>query len=495
MHQSFSIKGSVSSTLAKSVAICLLLLIMGMCLFRFNVTGARAMASGSDIAAHITLSAVSGPPTSNIRVNGKGFDSNTSVVLKFDATVLATVTTTGTGIFSYQIVVPASALPGQHVVKAIEQTMNVKAQASFLVRTNWNQFNYLNTRFNPYENILNAQNVSGLVPLWSDSVAESIFTSAAVVNGIVYVNDFNGGMDAYNATTGTLVWKSTAASFNLFTNSSPAVANGMVYIGGNTDGKLYAFDAATGALLWTYTTGNGIMSSPTVAYGIVYFGSNDRKVYALNAKTGKLLWSYATGYFVVTSPVVSNGIVYVGSNDGKLYAFQATTGVPLWIIPISGKASIIAPVVDHGVLYVASSYQRLLAFNANTGILRWTATGGTPAADSPAIANGVVYVTGGTRSTSEVFAYNSSTGALLWTYTDPDHAGLTPSPAVANGVVYLSSPYGKIYALDATNGSLLWTFYPPYGEVEASPTIANGVLYIGALNGELYAFHVPGTGV
>jgi hypothetical protein len=58
-----------------------------------------------------------------------------------------------------------------------------------------------------------------------------------------------------------------------------------------------------------------------VANGVVYFGSLNYKMYALDAKTGTLLWSYATDYWIVTSPAVADGMVYVGSNDGHVYAF------------------------------------------------------------------------------------------------------------------------------------------------------------------------------
>jgi outer membrane protein assembly factor BamB len=77
-------------------------------------------------------------------------------------------------------------------------------------------------------------------------------------------------------------------------DSSPAVVNGMVYVG-SSDGNLYALDASTGALLWSYTTGGLFRSSPTVAKGVVYVGSWDHNVYALNASTGAKVWSYTTG--------------------------------------------------------------------------------------------------------------------------------------------------------------------------------------------------------
>jgi len=50
-----------------------------------------------------------------------------------------------------------------------------------------------------------------------------------------------------------------------------------------------------GTLLWNFTVGNGFNSSPAVVDGVVYVGCDDNKLYAFNANTGGLLWSYTTG--------------------------------------------------------------------------------------------------------------------------------------------------------------------------------------------------------
>jgi outer membrane protein assembly factor BamB len=55
---------------------------------------------------------------------------------------------------------------------------------------------------------------------------------------------------------------------------------------------------------------------------VVYFGSEDDNLYALNAKDGTLLWTYTTGSNIFSSPAVVNGIVYIGSHDVFLYAFD-----------------------------------------------------------------------------------------------------------------------------------------------------------------------------
>ncbi|MEZ4905125.1 MAG: PQQ-binding-like beta-propeller repeat protein [Spirosomataceae bacterium] len=75
--------------------------------------------------------------------------------------------------------------------------------------------------------------------------------------------------------------------------SSPTIVNGKVYVGGFTN--LYALDAKNGTKIWEFATGSGIDSSPAVAEGVVYVGSNDYNLYAVDAVTGTKKWVFATG--------------------------------------------------------------------------------------------------------------------------------------------------------------------------------------------------------
>jgi len=55
---------------------------------------------------------------------------------------------------------------------------------------------------------------------------------------------------------------------------------------------------------------------------VIYVGSGDDKVYALDAATGHVRWSYPTANSIFSSPVVAGDKVYIGSEDDKLYAFN-----------------------------------------------------------------------------------------------------------------------------------------------------------------------------
>ena len=178
-------------------------------------------------------------------------------------------------------------------------------------RNGWSEFHRPDMqRFNPYEKVLNVDNVGSLSLKWSYTTHRNVTSSPAVANGVVYVGSWDGNVYALNASTGATLWSYATGGV---VYSSPAVANGVVYVGSG-DGNVYALNASTGAKLWSYTTGSYVYSSPAVANGVVYVGSGDGSLYALNASTGAKLWSYATGsYDVESSPAVANGVVYVGS--------------------------------------------------------------------------------------------------------------------------------------------------------------------------------------
>src|ERR1035437_9480736 len=146
-------------------------------------------------------------------------------------------------------------------------------------------------------------------------------------------------------------------------NSSPAVADGVVYVG-SFDRKLYAFSAQTGQTIWSAATGNYIQSSPAVASGVVYLGSADNNLYAFNAATGQRIWTAGTYRSVLSSPAVANGVVYVGSYDGKLCAFNATTGQTIWSAA-TGESIPSSPAVANGVVYVGSLRQRYLLLTSS----------------------------------------------------------------------------------------------------------------------------------
>jgi len=74
--------------------------------------------------------------------------------------------------------------------------------------------------------------------------------------------------------------------------TQPVVANGKIFVSSVNRQTLYALDAGSGKVLWTYVAGGRIDSSPTVWKNTVLFGCADGWVYGLRAEDGALAWRY-----------------------------------------------------------------------------------------------------------------------------------------------------------------------------------------------------------
>lgn len=144
---------------------------------------------------HIWLSQKVAPPTASLQVHGGGFGHSETVLVDVDTTLVGMATTDATGKFVVRITVLKSALPGTHTLRATGQSSGLTALALFLVRTDWAQFRDgpYHTGYNPYENVLTSSNVTALTRDWRYTTRGYVFSSPAVANGMVYIgsDDFN----------------------------------------------------------------------------------------------------------------------------------------------------------------------------------------------------------------------------------------------------------------------------------------------------------------
>ena len=84
---------------------------------------------------------------------------------------------------------------------------------------------------------------------------------------------------------------------------------------------IHCLNAKTGKVMWTFATGARVDSSPAIAGGRVYVGSNDGRFYVLDLATGKKVWVFEAGSPLFASPAIAAGRVVICSEDGRLYCF------------------------------------------------------------------------------------------------------------------------------------------------------------------------------
>ena len=257
------------------------------------------------------------------------------------------------------------------------------------------------------------------------------------------------------------------------------------------------------SLKWKFPTAGPIVSSPSMADGIVYVGSADNNLYAVDAASGKLRWKFDTHGDVNSSPAIVDGTVYVLSLDGNLYAVDAATGRQRWSFATQGERRFSAagflgsmpstemmpdpwdfylssPAVVDGTVYFGSGDGHIYAVDAKSGALRWKYKTGDVVHGSPAVCDGAVYL--GSWDTY-FYALNAANGDLIWRFKTGEDAkthtmtGIQGSAAVAKGTVYFGSRDANLYALNAKTGALEWKFANESSWVISSPAVVSGKVY------------------
>jgi hypothetical protein len=151
-------------------------------------------------------------------------------------------------------------------------------------------------------------------------------------------------------------------------------ARNKVYV--STARGVYALDVASGDEVWHFDTEMPIGHSPTILDDVLYVGGFDKRVYALNADTGTLLWTFAgaKGGFS-TNPLVVGGKVLLGCRDGYFYALDKNNGNLLWQFPPANQESL-APILfsaayKDGKVFFAANDNYGYALDVNSGTLIW----------------------------------------------------------------------------------------------------------------------------
>lgn len=455
---------------------------------RFLLVGILFLLLGEFISGQtITLSPKSGPPTTKLSISGSGFNPNSAVDIYFDTTDEVLIITDGTGAFAKTTLkTPASAVPGQHWVSAVQRSTGTGSQAAFTVQTNWAQqgFGPSHQGWNLYENVLNTSNVGSLDLLWTSNFGLGVRSSLSVVGNSIYFTGNNDDIFAAKTSNGSSAW--TFATGNV-TVTTPAVGNGNV-CAGSGDGNIYLLSASTGAISQSFSTGGPIDGSPAAGNGLCYLGSENNNVYAMYLSDGFIPWVYITGGRIVSSPAFANGVVYVSSEDGNLYALNASNGSLIWQY-YTGDNQGTSPIVANGLVFVPSNSSQLLAIYTSSGHLAWS----LPVSlfynyqTEIAAANSLLYY----FSANTLYAVHVGTGAGSW--ADYFGSDTCEEPSIANGVLYIGGCFsGLIYAIDAANGNILWQ-YALADSSWGAPAVVNGTLYAGDGSGNLFAFGLPAS--
>ena len=293
---------------------------------------------------------------------------------------------------------------------------------------------------------------------WSKTLALTSSTPGAAGDGYIFFN--NGGMlIALDARNGETLWTQPIGGDSFYSFDQPAYADGIVYVqtGGHENAFLWAFNAATGKLIFQTPLEDQWSSfyAPTIVDGTVYIGGGYYGgMYALDAKTGQQKWWQTLNQYDEFTPAISGNyaIAYTGDYSPKLTVANRLTGnVEFEILDPEfdwgGWSMNLAPVVAGD--YVLANYQgRLVAFNLASKTLAWVVDSNFIA--QPVISGEQFYI----NNNGVIEQRTIATGALVSSITNS--RPFIGDPLVTNNLLFVRTEQNT-YAYQLDTGAQAWT--------------------------------------
>ncbi len=340
------------------------------------------------------------------------------------------------------------------------------------------------------------------------SLTARLGAAPIVANGHVFVIDTLGIVRAFDARTGAQLWSSATPTEK--GGEKSIYGGGLAYDQGriyatNGLGFVVALDERNGGTVWKVRPGGPLRGAPTVAGGALYVMSQDNQIYSLKEDDGSTNWSQAAsleiaGVFGSASPAVGQGTVVAGFSSGELNAYRYENGREVWqdaLQRTSVRTSVSTlndidadPVVDGGQAIAVGQGGRMVALDLITGQRQWELN--LAGIATPWLAGDWIFVV--TDEAKLICIYRQN-GHIRWINQLPQFQ----KAKAKKGAIEYSGPIlaGGRLIVTGSNGALIYVD-PTTGAFQSQtnigasislpPVVANSTLYLLDDRGRLLAF-------
>jgi outer membrane protein assembly factor BamB len=255
---------------------------------------------------------------------------------------------------------------------------------------------------------------------------------------------------------------------------------------------------------WSTGVGNGQGKiynrlQPALYGEAIFAASANGSVQSINATTGKRLWKADVDTEISGGVGVGGDLVLVGTVKGGVIALDSASGRELWRIRVSSEV-LAPPAADWDVVVVQTLDGKLAGFDVSSGARRWTQDSSMPlltlpGTAAPLLVEGVVYAA---LANGRILAMKADSGTVLWDGRIATPQGqseiertvdIEGQPLIIGSAIHAVSYQGKLGALNIANGRPLWV-----RDASSYQGIAEGFgnIYVAEASGVLSAYEVGG---
>ena len=348
---------------------------------------------------------------------------------------------------------------------------------------------------------------------WSAKIAgasDRVRLAAAPVvhSGKLFVVDTEARVSAFDAITGAALW---SAMLDVEKDGKPSRFGGGVSTDGtlvyatNGVGDVAALKVEDGATVWKKRPAGPLRGAPTISAGNVYVMTQDNQIYAVRAADGEPQWNEAgpigaSGIFGVAAPAAAQGTVIAGYSTGELAAYRYENGRSLWSDTLSRTAMSTTvstltdidadPVIDRGRVFALGQGGRMASYELVTGQRIWEIN--IAGITTPATAGEWIFVL---TSDAKLLCVQRASGKIRWLSQLPRFRDEEDK----KGVITWRGPVLVNNRLIAANSrGQLWSISTAEGAatlmtdlkspISVAPVVANNMLYVLDDSGRITAF-------
>jgi outer membrane protein assembly factor BamB len=261
--------------------------------------------------------------------------------------------------------------------------------------------------------------------------------------------------------------------------------DGVLYV--NTfKGDTWAIEAATGKVLWRKLSDAPKPSTPAIAGDKLIVSSKDGTVTALTRKSGKVIWQLQTNAKVESSAAIAGDTAYFGATDGRLFAVDVDTGHVRWAFDTGGRINA-SPSLAEGRVCITTYAGSIFCLRQRNGEKLWSTY-----VKRDAFRYESFYASASTDGrrlytiarSGKIVALNATTGNVIW--TDSVNSLGYSTPAVGTDRIFVGDFNGGLRAYRKTDGRLLWRAHVG-GRILGPPVVVGDLVFFSTLETETYA--------
>ena len=209
-------------------------------------------------------------------------------------------------------------------------------------------------------------------PARNEPPVGQLWTTPVIRDGIAYFGDLSKQVHAVSIADCRPVWDRPAELDGAIV-APPVLTGGYLYLGA-FDRAFYRVNLATGAPERLFDEAEGWFWGAAVTDGsVLYIPNMDGNIYAYESASGRVLWAYPgndEGEPVLASPVLSNGELVYASDSGIMVVLDARSGSRKWDRRVGNDVR--APLTAEGrIVFLHSLDETVTAVDLDTKQLAW----------------------------------------------------------------------------------------------------------------------------